>query len=220
MPDSGNGAPNAPLDTQTAEQKMRRALGLHSSNKGQSPSNAPRTPQQRPDQARQRHRFVQDGGVPVTVVNHRTDESGALKERIGDLERMLETERTQHAAARRALTEAQAAVQAIETRLVHAELAHQEALNQERRALDGARLALAEAQAQLHQAPALRRRSLAEPSRVTPEPVVEEMAAAPLATKAAATVEPKKRGRPRTRPLPEPKPVRWWTPSFRSKGKA
>ena len=212
MADQGSRAPATAPDTTTDEQKMRRALGLHGGPaQGQSGAQGrgqqPRTPQQRPEQARARHRFVQDGGVPVVVVNHRTDEIGTLKERIGELERLLETERAQHANTRRTLQEAQANAQALETRLVHADLAHQDALTQERRAAAAAREALAELQAQVPTAPARRAR---------PEP---EAAPTPVAVQEDAP-PPKKRGRPRTRPLPEPKPVRWWTPSFRAKTKA
>lgn len=220
MPDSSDGAPFAPSDAQAAEQKMRRALGLHGNNRGASGSNQPRTPQQRPDQARQRHRFVQDGGVPVVVVNHRPEDGSVLKERIGDLERQLEHERAQHASTRRALAEAQAAANAIETRLVHANLAHQDALALERRALTSARQALNEALAQQ----AIRRsRTPAEPApapTTAAEASTEATAEIPVPREAPEPMTAKKRGRPRTRPLPEPKPVRWWTPSFRAKTKA
>ena len=230
MADTGNRAPPAPTDAQSAEAKMRRALGLHGTGSGKG---AAHTPQQRPEQARQRHRFVQDGGVPVTVLNHRADDGSALKERITELERQLETERAQHAGTRRALQESQSAVQALETRRVHADLAHQDALTQERRALVTAQQALNAALADAAQASSRRSRAAA-PAVAASAPA--DMAAG--ASEASAASEPgdeaapvqadgdvtaaatKKRGRPRTRPLPEPKPVRWWTPSFRAKTKA
>ena len=79
MPESGNPAPLALTEAQAAEQKMRRALGLHGNNKGGA-GNQQRTPQQRPDQARQRHRFVQDGGVPVVMVSHRAEDGNDRKD--------------------------------------------------------------------------------------------------------------------------------------------
>ena len=108
-------------DNVTAEAQMRRALGL----------GGPARPvqQQRPDQARARHRFVQDGSVPVVVLNRSDiDPTGPLKSRIAELEAAMETERAAHGATKRLLHEAQAAQQALQTRLTHSELAHSEAL--------------------------------------------------------------------------------------------
>ena len=108
-------------DNVTAEAQMRRALGL----------GGPARPvqQQRPDQARARHRFVQDGSVPVVVLNRSDiDPTGPLKSRIAELEVAMEAERAAHGATKRLLHEAQAAQQALQTRLTHSELAHREAL--------------------------------------------------------------------------------------------
>ena len=197
MADKGNRAPLAPNDTQAAELKMRQALGLNT----RGPLHKP---QQRPEQARQRHRFVQDGGVPVTVLNPRQDvEAAGLRERIEELQSSLEHERAAHASARRALQEQQAATQALQTRLAHAELAHNEALSVERHARAAAQEALANASVQARRAP-----KAAEPEDGPEQPAT--------ANGAAKT----KRGRPRTAPQKEPKPVRWWTPSFRAKTKA
>ena len=181
-------------ESQATEQRMRRALGLNTTGKA-----GPQVVhQQRADQARARHRFVQDGGVPVTVLNHRTDEVAALKERLAEVQAALEAERAAHAATRRSVAEHQAASQALQTRLAHADLAHREALQQEQRALAAAQEALAAAQQ-------TRR------PRAT-------LAAEPDATQPAAA--PRPRGRPRTAPPKEAKPVRWWTPSFRTKVKS
>ena len=194
------------------ETRMRRALGL-------SPGASTQTPQQRPEQARARHRFVQDGGVPVVMLNHKPDADTALRERIAAIEAQLEAERTAHAATRRTLGELQAAHQALQTRLVHAELAHTEALETERRHLGAAQQALAELQAS-----PVRRTRVPEPQ---PEPTHDArvfsptIAARPNKHKIeVASLEKPKRGRPRIHPIPEPKPVRWWTPSFKAKSKA
>ncbi len=203
-------APNAPTEAQADETRMRRALGLTGSGGGQ-------TPQQRPEQARQRHRFVQDGGVPVVVLNHKTDtETAGLRERITSLETALESERASHKATKQSLTEQQTLATAIQTRLVHAELAHKETLEQERTL-------------RLHAQEAL---AAIPPRRVGRPPMVHAAAAAPGEQAAADgsgsdpeagqdPLPPKpKRGRPRSTTPPEPKPVRWWTPSFKAKMKA
>ena len=122
-------------DSVTAEAQMRRALGL----------GGPARPvqQQRPEQARARHRFVQDGGVPVVVLNRSDiDPTSPLKTRIAELEASLEAERAAHGATKRLLQEAQAAQQALQTRLTHSEIAHREVL-----AAESAARQAAEAQA-------------------------------------------------------------------------
>lgn len=178
---------------------MRRALGLTGGIT--APGRTASVPQQRPEQARGRHRFAQDGSVPVTVLNHRPDELAAKDARIAELQASLENERTAHGNTRRMLAEQQTALQALQTRMAHMELAHADALEAERRALAVAQAALADAKAQ----PAA--------------PTVRRPAKAAADAKAPAT-PPKKRGRPRIHPPREPKPVRWWTPSYRAKTKA
>lgn len=211
MPDTGKRAPTAPqsaqTDAQATEQKMRRALGLNT--KG-----APQTVQQRPEQARARHRFVQDGGVPVTVLNHRTDDSAALKERVAELQATLEAERAAHAGTRRQVSELQAANQALQTRLVHAELAHAEALQVERQA----RIAAQAAAALVPQPRRPGRPRLDGSVRAEPADGAMDSAAPDGDATEPDGDEPSrpKRGRPRSALPKEPKPVRWWTPSFRA----
>lgn len=57
---------------------------------------------------------------------------------MAELERQIGIERTQHAATRRALQEVQAAAQSLQTRLVHAGLAHRDALSAAQHALGAA----------------------------------------------------------------------------------
>ena len=194
MPDSDENLPLLPSDTQATENRMRRALGL------QGPSR--QAPQQRADQARPRHRFVQDGGVPVVVLNSRgdSDPTAVFKARVAELEAALEAERTAHGATRRSLHEAQAAAQAQQTRLAHAEFAHSEALAAERSARQAAEESL---QARL----------------AASEQPAEPPLAAPSMT-AAAKPKPAARKAPRVPRVPkakEPQPVKWWLPSFREK---
>ncbi|GAC1484625.1 MAG: hypothetical protein NVS2B11_10320 [Acetobacteraceae bacterium] len=181
------------LEPQADEASIRRALGL---------GGATTTHQQRPEQARQRHRFVADGAVPVVMLNRTDSEASSLKEKLGALDVQLETERAAHASTRRALQEAQAACQALQTRLAHTQIAHGEALASEREARRLADEALAEARANLAAAAA---------------------SAAPLAAMQAKPAKPKReyRASAATRELKpatrEPKPVRWWTTSYRAK---
>ncbi|MBV8911881.1 MAG: hypothetical protein JOZ05_02440 [Acetobacteraceae bacterium] len=176
------------LDSQVDEERIRRALGL----KGNG------SHQQRPEQARHRHRFVSDGAVPVVVLNRTERESGGLKEKLEAAEAALETERAAHAATRRALLEAQAANQALQTRLGHAELAHNEALAAEREGRRAAEDALAALRAEA----ALRVEIEAPAPAAEPKPVVRKLRMPRL-----PKVEK------------EQKPVRWWTPSYRAKRK-
>ena len=195
MSDSDENFPTSPSDTQETESRMRRALGL------QGPSR--QAPQQRADQVRPRHRFVQDGGVPVVVLNSRgdNDPTAVFRARVAELEAALETERVAHSTTRRSLHEAQAAVQAQQTRLAHAELAHNEALAAERNARRAAEESL--------QAHSARSESLAPPPAVVVPP-----SAAPAKPKSAARKAPRV---PRAAKAKEPQPVKWWLPSFREK---
>lgn len=194
MPDSDETLPLSPSDAQATENRMRRALGL------QGPSRQP--PQQRADQVRPRHRFVQDGGVPVVVLNSRgdNDPTAVFKARVAELEAALEAERTAHGVTRRSLHEAQAAVQAQQTRLAHAELAHSEALAVERSARQAAEESL---QARLAASEQLASSLVAVP------PLPATSKPKPVARKASRT--------PRVSKTKEPQPVKWWLPGFREK---
>jgi len=195
MPDSDENLPLSQNDSQSTESRMRRALGL------QGP--ARQAPQQRADQARPRHRFVQDGGVPVVVLNNRSDNDPTtpFKARVAELDAALDAERTAHGTTRRTLHEALGNVQALQTRLAHAELAHEDALAMERRARKEAEDNLqANMAAQTTQA-------------VTPSPV-----AAPVTPVGKAKLTSRKAPRvPRAAKVAEPQPVKWWLPSFREK---
>ncbi len=216
----------ASSDVQSTETQMRRALGLN-------PGGPTHTPQQRPEQARARHRFVQDGGVPVVMLNHKPEpEVAALRERVMGLEATLETERAALAAAKRSLTDQQAAAQALQTRLAHTELAHAEAIESERRQRLAAQQALADAVAGAAAntivttargpgRPRLPRPMI--PADMAPDAAPASASApglTPMPKPAGPPVVKAKRGRPRINPLPEPKPLRWWTPSFKAKTKA
>ena len=195
MPDSDENLPLSSNDSQSTEIRMRRALGLQGTSRA--------APQQRADQARPRHRFVQDGGVPVVVLNSRSDNdpTAVFKARIAELEAALEAERSAHGATRRTLQEAQASVQALQTRLAHAEFAHGEALAAERRARKEAEESL---QTQL--------------SPQFEQPVAPPMTAPTLISADRAKKAVRKAPRaPRVPKVAEPQPVKWWLPNFREK---
>lgn len=194
MSDSDENLPLSPSDTQATENRMRRALGLQGSSR--------QPPQQRADQVRPRHRFVQDGGVPVVVLNSRGDHdpTAAFKTRVAELEAALEAERTAHGATRRSLHEAQTAAQAQQTRLAHAELAHSEALAVERNARQAAEDNL--------------QARLAVSEQLVAVPVAVPGSTAPAKPKRAAPKTPRV---PRAAKIKEPQAVKWWLPNFREK---
>jgi len=194
MPDSDEDLPSSSSDSQSTESRMRRALGL------QGPSR--NAPQQRADQARPRHRFVQDGGVPVVVLNGRTDADPAasFRARIAELDAALEAERHAHGLTRRSLQELHTSVQSLQTRLVHTELAHRDAMAAERRL----------------------RKEIEDAMQPGPDSQAKPPSAN-LGTlpRAIAADQPKMERKTRRAGRPaksaEPQPVKWWLPGYREK---
>ncbi len=184
--------PNAPLslDSQIDEDRVRRALGLKTSGSHQ-------THQQRPEQARQRHRFVADGAVPVVMLNRTDGETAGLRDRLASTEHALENERAAHASTKRALHDLQLTYQALQTRFGHTELSHNEALKTERDARRAAEEALAALQAE----------RLAAPPPAPPAPQRKVIVAGDRPIRKPRIAAGAK----------EEKPVRWWTPNYRAK---
>jgi len=195
MPDTDENLPLSQNDSQSTESRMRRALGLQGSSR--------QAPQQRADQARPRHRFVQDGGVPVVVLNSRSDNdpTAPFKVRVAELDAALDAERAAHAATRRTLHETVGNVQALQTRLAHAELAHEEAFAVERRARKEA-----EDNLQAH--------STAQAVEPVTASVIPFSNSPVAKTKQAIRKTPKVA---RVAKVAEPQPVKWWLPNFREK---
>ena len=117
-----------PMDD--AEAQMRRALGLF----GDGPR--PRTDNERSEQPQRqggfiqglhRRRFVQDGEVPVTVVRRDQPDAshpsaapaGPTSSRLQRVEATLQAETAARDRAERALHEAQAMVQTLQTKIGH-----------------------------------------------------------------------------------------------------
>jgi len=184
---------------------MRQALGLSEDGA------VPRLPQRREPDVRGR-RFVRDGEVPVVVLNPARDAAATgpatPHSRIAAAEAALKAERLAHQQTEQALKDAQAAVGRLETKLAHAEMAHGEALAAERASRESAERARDEALA----ARAALEARVAELTPVERPRRGRKPAAAP-ATKPAA----KPRRKTAEANQREPKPVKWWLPSYRAK---
>ena len=153
-----------------------------------------------------------------------------LQQRVTELEQQLAGERQKHGEARQLLQRTELATRSLETRTQHDALTQQEELDGARQATVRAQRALDDTvfEAQQHDsARRTARASLHEQPKQEPDDqvVVAVVPAGPEpdvvspTPAASAPPSPKKRGRPRTRLLPEPKPVRWWTPSYKAGAK-
>jgi hypothetical protein len=237
------------LDITSAEEHMRRVLGLTGDRAARdSPprterpqASPPGRPAGRAPADKLRHRFVQDGAVPVTVISrHRPDEADALSASRAATEAALQDERAARAKAERALQEALATVRDLQTKLGHAELAHREALGTAQTAraevdtlraehgeqalrwredLAAERAARAAAEAALAEAanargPAARTR----PSASAAQPLLDLPDASPLPEAAPPAKAVAKRARKAAQPRQrEPEPVKWWLQSARKR---
>lgn len=171
-------------DSQADEDRMRAALGL-----AEHPS-----PSRSADQGSRPGRH---GEVPVTVVSarHPAEASDSLRARLATLTDELKVARGERVAAQQALADARQAIQQLQTKLAHAEMAAAEALEAEQKARLAAEARLLEA---------------------TPAAVPDRSAERPAGAK--------KRGRPPTRKQvavepAEPEPVEWWLPDYKAKAK-
>lgn len=201
---------------QADEANMRRALGmLGGAARQQQPSQArDRRPATPLSSTPRRHRFIQDGDVPVTVMRTRPDSAaepslaanGSPVNRLETVQTALAAEHTARERAERALEEAQGVIRDLRTKLAHMELAREEAVAQ---------------------------RNLAEAAQVAEAAQIAEAAleAALPNVPAAATVEarvprpstraPKRLAVPRPpRPEKEPQPVKWWVKPRAKKAEA
>lgn len=212
-----------PNNLANEEARMRQALGLRG-----GPSGTAAVPQRREAEQRGR-RFVKDGEVPVVVVNSSRDggDGAAPVNRIAVAEQQARAERHLREQAEKALAEAQNVIQHLRTQLVHAEMAHREALAAERATRDVMEQSLREAieartaaEARVQEAaPAAPRPRRGRPPLVRPVLPVDIQADVPAMAEPPAT-----RRRKAAAPPPaveeEQEPVQWWLPSFRAgKGK-
>jgi hypothetical protein len=107
------------------ETQMRHALGLHGGAPTRSPAGGSPS---------QRHRFVRDGEVPVTVIRRDYQPDGEHGANQLDATRQaIRSEATARGRAERSLNEAQAMIRDLQTKLGHERLAKDEALASVRR---------------------------------------------------------------------------------------
>jgi hypothetical protein len=195
-------------DQPQPEARMREALGLRSNGTRIAPAQSTR-----PDRAMdhgpgapRRHRFVQEGEVPVEVMTLREHSGRGATPAPGFRQRgedpaALAAERIAREHAERALAEAVDRMRELQTKFGHAELARDEAV-----ALAARRQNQIEAlQAELRENTA--REAAREVVREQPAPPVRKVAA-PKPAAAAKPAAPRPRGR-----KPAPKPVKWWIKS-------
>jgi hypothetical protein len=236
-----------------AEQAMRRALGLHGDSPRPRPDGERMEPAHRTGgggfmQGVHRRRFVQDGEVPVTVVRRDAPDAahpgggqaGPTSSRLQRVEAALAAETAGRERAERALHDAQAAVQALQTKIGHNDLAkdealaaakrHQEEVVSAREELAAGAERLREAETHTHEmeeelrtlrselSEERRARKLAErllrETADEPALIAVEPAPAPAHVQPAPVERvPARRGRPpavRAEPEVEPEPVKWW----------
>ena len=167
---------------------MRETLGL--SGRGRAagrvqPAAAPK----------QRHRFVQDGEVPVTHLTgpRDGDATASLRGRIAALESELDAAQAARLKAEHSAQAALGQMHALETKLAHVEMSAKEAAAQERQARE-------HAEAELQRAIVAHELALQDRTAAA--------AAAPAKERAKSTPRvPKPKGVPRAK---GPQPVKWW----------
>jgi hypothetical protein len=196
------------VDLPQPEARMREALGLR--NDG---TRTPATPNNRPERALdhssgtpRRHRFVQEGEVPVEVMTlgEHTDRSTlstlGIRRRGGDVT-ALAAERNAREHAERALAEATNRMRDLQTKLGHAELARDEALE----LVSQRQVQIQTLQDELRDA-ATRKAVPGAACTRTDTQVVP-----PVTQRLALPKPPKSVTAPlRARREPAPKPVKWW----------
>lgn len=192
------------------ETRMRHALGLRD-------DGAYRRPAQRREHDARGRRFVKDGEVPVVVLNGSREAPAPAPtpaNRVAEAEEALRAERLAHERAEQSLREAQAGVERLETKLVHAEMAHGEALATERQAREAAETALSAAVAarQALEARAAELEARLVEVEARPAPGRKRASAADASGRAVA----KPKGEPAGE-VTEQEPVKWWLPSYRVK---
>jgi len=233
-------------DIASDEEHMRRALGLASDGNGRAGQPRPEQSRSKPSAhspargssaPRPRHRFVQDGDVPVALVSRQRPQEadmpdGAPTSRVA-IEAALHQERAARERAERSLQEALATVRDLQTKLGHAELAQREASETAQAARDAAdalQAAHQEREARWHEdltagrparavvevalTEAVSARKPAKQTRRTASVAAPAAAVQGTATKPAkAPVKNAPKGTRKASSTPrerEPQPVKWW----------
>jgi hypothetical protein len=206
-------------DLRQEEAQMRRTLGIEHRSMGSSSQHSSRLG----DRHQQPRRFVRDGEVPVVLVGRRDQGAdGAAASGSQPVNRLALAESaydTEHAARQRcerALSDAQATVHELQTKIGHAHLARDEAVDSAKYLRDENERLKAEL--------AVERQARAEAEQVAQKALEgreygprRRVARAAPSTSESGAVLPRKLGRPlgskngvRKAPVKEPKPIRWW----------
>ena len=191
------------------EDRMRAAL--QSSGPPSPSSSAPRG----------RHRFVQDGEVPVVVVHGRHRAPEETRAAITALEHTLDLERAARAASEKSLMQAEETIRQLRTRLAHAELAREERLREDAAREEAARDELAREEAARELATrvqAVREEALRE--EATQEQVGSIEAAAPQPAGDPAAKRGRRRkadAEPAAEPDAEEEAIEWWRPGWKER---
>jgi hypothetical protein len=177
-----------------AEARMRRALRVG------EPGGAG-TAQDHGNRGRPARHYAQDGDVPVVRLPGRKDHAGAIA--LAKAEEALQEERTAREKVEAALKQAQATIQTLQTKIVHAELAHVEELAAQRQTIEAVFAVKTELAVKKEEAPAP---VLA--SEVTPvsKPVATPAPTARREKVKAAVVE-----------TDEAEPVEWWVAGWKDR---
>ena len=184
-------ASNRSNGSDEAESRMRDALGI-------GPGTQPTQQTARPRTLRP---FAKDGQVQVEVVqSRRVPEAGdGFRERLKAVQGALDAERTARIATERTLVEARATIQQLQTKLAHNQLAFSEALATEQQARAAVQLQLNELTAAATELETVNRSKRAQTAFKAPERT--------SATRSRQQV---------VTPAKEPKPVKWWLPSYQA----
>jgi hypothetical protein len=198
------------------ELHMRETLGLT----GRTRPQIRAQPASSPMSAKQRHRFVQDGEVPVIHLapgSRDSDNAGTLRARIASLEASLEQEQSARSKAEHSLQASLTHSHALETKLAHVEMAARETLTAERSLREHAEFALQAA---------IQERDTAMQQAAARELSVQIAAAAPPSVELPEVKERPKRAprvakpkvpRATTPRIEEPQPIKWWLNSAKAK---
>jgi len=214
-------------DAASTERKMRRALGLDGPGRQGTLTIQAGSPKRVTGELATSRRSRQEPDATSDGA-HRANNGSPLQARVETLQQQFAAERQRHGEARQLLGQAELKLRSFEERLREGVLAQAEELEAARRATANAQRALDEVlfdtARQREVQPSTRASKLAAPPEAlmghAPNTLVTtELAMVATASPPSKDPALKKRGRPRTRPIPEPKPVRWWIPSYKAKAK-
>lgn len=200
------------------EAKVRRALGLIGATPGPAHATHAARSSDRFTTDRPKSRFVQDGEVPLVMLRrdngqHASDShspnSRSPASRLDALEKALKTEQQARETAERSLTDAQASIRDLQTKLGHALMVRDEAramaerVESEKQALQTSLAAEHEARQASDQ---LLLNAITTPSRPAAAETKSQAEQPPPAFRPIAKKSPGRR-------VATPKPVKWWVKS-------